>query len=83
MAKCEILLTTEDGQEVGGVVVFGKAGLLAIPVKGHETLMKNVMAADHIVDDEPVSAREDQKAWFDSLPRHYNGSYLRARMVGK
>lgn len=82
MAKCEILLTTEDGQKVAGVVIFGPGGLLATPTKGYEVLMKNVMATDHEVDGKEVSP-EDMKAWFESLPRHYSGSYMRARMIGK
>jgi hypothetical protein len=83
MAKCEILLTTKDGQKVAGAITFSSGVMMAVPIKGHEVLMDNVWAASHEVDGKEVSREDDAEVWFKSLPSHYNGSYLRARMVSK
>ena len=81
MAKCEILITVEDGQDVAGVVVLHSGKILSLPARvKYQVLMKNVIASEHEVDGKMVK-REDAEAWFNSLPSHYNGSYLRARMV--
>jgi hypothetical protein len=81
--KCEILLTTKEGQIVVGTVVLtdSKKVYSEAVDEEYETLMKNVLADPHTINGELVSAREDSRAWFKTLPQHYSGMYLRARFV--
>jgi len=72
MKKCEMLMTTSEGQEVGCTLFLDGDRVTFQATPGHEVLMRNMM------NDVPVTGVEK---WFDSLPRQYTGSYLRAKIV--
>jgi hypothetical protein len=81
--KCELLVTEKVGQVMAGTISLDtKTGKLSVqPKKGYEQLFENALDEDHVVDGENVSKDVDVGAWLDSLPQHYNGSYLRARIL--
>ena len=78
--KCPILLDQDRDQVRAGTVKFSKG---KIKVEGYDTLMASVLAAPHVVDSgtRKVTAESDPQAWFESLPDHYNGIYVRAMFV--
>lgn len=79
--ECEILLTTAEGQIVAGTFALDGKKIISKPKKGYERLMKNILEEDHTIDEEQVSSKEDSRSWFNTLVKHYSGTYLRARFV--
>jgi hypothetical protein len=66
----ELLVLTDDGQEVAGTFSLEKGRIAYKANKGYELLGKN------IVMDHPVT---DPQKWLDDLPNILTGTYLRAR----
>jgi hypothetical protein len=81
--KCEILVTTKEGQDTAGFVILDGKKLSVLANKGYERLMKNIMDETHTINEEEVSAREDSRSWFKTLPEHYGGHRLMAIIVGE
>ena len=74
MRKCEFLVTKKDGQLSAGTITLDNKGKLTIQSKkGYEVMMKEIL--------EDGLAEKDVRVWFDRLPRYYDGSYLRARIL--
>lgn len=86
MKRCLFLLTTKHGQrQVGSVTRDGDQITEVTAKKGSDLLMARVMQVEPIVHGgekyRRVSREQDPVAWFEALPIHYNGSYLRAKII--
>jgi hypothetical protein len=80
--KCAILVTTDHGQDLAGTFELTDGQITSQVVPGFEVLMSNVLADSHFVLGKPrVTVTSDPLAWFNSLPKVYNGSYLRAQVL--
>lgn len=82
MERCEMLVTTEDGQVVAGIVTLTDDGRVAAMANaGYEILMRNILKEDNFRNGEPISLVSDPQGWFEALPYEYSGSMVRARMI--
>ena len=81
MEKCEIIVTTRSGQEIVGTVTLEGRQLTIEPKSGYETFFKRLLDERHYINDDMVSAREDSRSWFKTLPSHFSGAFVRARIV--
>ncbi len=79
--KCQLLVTTEEGQELACTLVLRNGKISAEPEKGYETLAESVLESSHFVEGKQIGPQDDPEEWFKSLPRQYNGSYLRALLI--
>lgn len=82
--QCEILVSKKTGQVIAGTLTLKDGKIEAEPTHGYEVLMDKVMAEPSFSSDGKVVDRyQDPEAWFNALPKRYNGIYMRARLVGK
>jgi predicted ABC-type ATPase len=71
---CNLLETTDDGQEVVATLVLDGDSLTAT---GNTALIENVLNTKN----GPFTLKDQPDAWFDMLPVTYNGAGLRAERV--
>lgn len=83
MPKCELLLTTRDGQILGGTIVLDGGKITGHAEDGHEKLIATVLENPTHDGVNLVDRREDAEALFRTLPMQYNGSYVRAEIVAE
>ena len=83
MAVCEILVTTEDGQKVAGLIELDNGLIKPHPEDGYAMMLGNIIGEPCYVDmgEREVTSKENPEEWFAALPGKYNGSYLRAKIV--
>lgn len=74
MVKCELLLTTELGQKVAVELTLEKGTITGKAFDGHSRLLATAL-------EDYRESGETAEVWMNDLPKIYNGSYLRARIV--
>ena len=80
--KCAILITRDEGQDLAGTFDLTDGRITSQVVPGFEVLMTNLLAdSNFVLGKRRVTATSDPLAWFNSLPKTYNGSYLRAQRL--
>jgi hypothetical protein len=79
--KCQLLVSTKEGQELACTLVLRNGKISAKPEKGYEMLAESVLTDSHFFEGEYISRRADPGKWFKALPYQYRGSYLRAILV--
>lgn len=80
---CELISTTKEGYVTIGTWTFDSGKITVRAKKGHEIIMRESLDQRHFINrgETPVTSKSDPEAWFESLPRYYNGSMLNAVMV--
>ena len=77
---CTIYESTENGRQPVAIVTLSGQEV-SIKVLGGGLSPANILREKHAVgDDQLISLQDDPVAWFNSLPTHYNGAYVQARM---
>ncbi len=78
--KCELLVTTKNGQELAGMLTLSGDKVSPQPEKGYEAMLRSIIDEPVVVDEDmrKMSLKDDPQKWFENLPRQYSGSYLRA-----
>ena len=79
--KCRILMTTGKGQKVAGVISFASGKVQVKVTPGYERMMQSILDDEVWVRGREISRATNPAKWFQALPLHYHGSYLRAEMV--
>lgn len=77
---CNIYLTTREGLQLAAVITLAGTEVSARVVGGKLNL-GNILNDAHLTKDKKVTLQDDPVAWFNSLPTHYSGSYMRAEMA--
>lgn len=72
--KCQLLVTTEKGPIVAGIISLSGGQLLGQAEKGYENLIQNVI--------KERNKKQHVEEWFNHLPTQFSGSYLRANIIG-
>jgi len=85
LKNCELLMTVERDNDLVqilvGTIILQNGKITVRPKPGYESLMKRDMTHEHRVGKRMVSLKNDVVAWFESLPSHYDGERLRARII--
>jgi hypothetical protein len=79
--KCELLVTTPSGQVVAGTITLLGDQLSVDSKDGYSRLVKNILTTSVWSDDVRISATNNPQEWIKALPKMFNGSYMRAKMV--
>jgi hypothetical protein len=80
--KCVLVANTDKGAVLRATVYFRDGKATAEPATAADaTFVKNLLSAVHIARGQEIVLADDPKAWFESLPMQYRGTYLVARMM--
>jgi hypothetical protein len=80
--KCLLLASTKTGQITRATVYFRDGEVTAEPATAADAVfVKNLLDTSHAGQGKKIVLSEDPRGWFESLPRQYNGTYLRAQIV--
>ena|ERR1035438_1812738 len=83
MKRCNFYSTTEEGQDLDGFITFDGTNLVSHPGPGNEEMFSEIMEGSVIIDDKKFYAKDGAEKWFNTLPIEYDGSYMRAEIVGR
>lgn len=78
--KCNLLKTTEDGQEIILTLIL-EDSKVSVSHAENEFIAKGVLSEEHLVGGKMIGIAEDPEGWFLALPKTYTGSYLRAQIL--
>jgi len=83
MTTAKLFKLTKDGNKLLGAFVVKNGRVVARPVAGSETILKQVLSRSILAGStgRRVKAMEDPELWVRSLPFHYHGTYLWAEVV--
>jgi len=79
--KCELLETTDDGQELAVTFTLEEGKVTAKAEPGSEEIIGDLENQTIFAGGRSIKFKDDPAEWFMGLPEFYNGSALRAHMV--
>lgn len=78
---CEILVTKRSGQIVVGKITL-EDGKLSVTISNKSfDRLRSIKEDKILIGSKVYEPKKDAKGWFKNLPKAYNGSHLRIRMV--
>jgi hypothetical protein len=82
LMKCVLVANTDTGSILTATVYFDDGKVTAQPATAADaTFVKNLLDTAHAGPGKRIVLANDPKAWFESLPKKYHGTYLVAGIV--